>query len=217
MSTVITEIVAQADSYLDSSSPTTNFGTLDFGLWGTGFGSPPAILRPILDFDTSTAAKDLAGHTIVSVTLSLQVISPATKPALYWWEQMLRTDWSETQATWQMRNALMSWAEAGCSGLGLDYIEEGRSEGRLPTDGSEPHLHTTDEMKALFLKTLPGGRLLLRGRLQDESESLSVAIFHSRDAVDPNNRPRLIIVSEPPPPPPPPPSLTVAEKILILK
>lgn len=216
MSTVITEIVAQADSYLSSTSPTTNFGTLTFGLLGTSAGPPPVILRPILAFDTSTAAKDLAGHTIVSVTLSLQAFIPATTPAPYWWEQMLRTDWSETQATWQMRNALMPWAEAGCSGLGLDYTEEGRSEGQLPIDDSKPHLHTTDEMKALFLKTLPAGRLLLRGRLQDESGGTFFASFHSREAEDPKNHPRLIIVSEPPPPPPPP-SLTVAEKILILK
>src|SRR5690606_38204109 len=107
-------------------------------------------------------------------------------------------------------------SEAGCSGLGLDYTEEDRSEGQLPTDGSKPHLHTTDEMKALFLKTLPAGRLLLRGRLQDESGGTSWATFRAREAVDPSHRPRLIIVSEPPPPPPPP-SLTVAEKILILK
>lgn len=213
MSTVITEIVAQADAYLDSANPTTNTGTLAFGFLGVDL--PVGAYRPILDFDTSTAAKDLAGHTIVSVTLSLSVLFPASTPAPYWWEQMLRTDWSETQATWQRRNALMSWAEEGCSGLGLDYTEEGRSEGQLPIDGSKPHLHTTDEMKALFLKTLPAGRLLLRGRLQDESKVTSVAVFRSREAENPSNRPRLIIVSEPPPSPPP--SLTVAEKILILK
>lgn len=213
MSTVITEIVAQADAYLDSANPTTNTGTLAFGLLGVD--PPVGPCRPILDFDTSTAAKDLAGHTIVSVTLSLQVLSPAPTPAPYWWEQMLRTDWSETQATWQRRNALMTWAGAGCSGLGLDYTEEDRSEGQLPIEGGKPHLHTTDEMKALFLKTLPAGRLLLRGRLQDESDVTSVAVFRSREAENPSNRPRLIIVSEPPPPPPP--SLSVAEKILILK
>lgn len=111
------DATAGKDTYLHSSSATTNFGTADPLNLGQVFG---LTFRMIIEFDISDIT---AGSTITATSLALDVQSAANGggAAASHAYRLLRSDWVETEATWNIYKTSNNWTTAGAGSDGNDY------------------------------------------------------------------------------------------------
>lgn len=101
------------DTMLDSANPTTNFGT------GTNLDTYGAQnLTSILNFTLPSGS-----GTITQIKLFLYKTNRYNATAGYTHDvyQLLRNDWVETQATWNIFKTANNWTTAGALGVGTDY------------------------------------------------------------------------------------------------
>lgn len=95
------------DNRVESSSPTTNYGTGTFLQQGS---SPSGVVinRPLLNF----TLPNLTGQTVSTVKLYLYQYSSALTTTIEAYK-LTRTDWHETQSTWNIFKTANNWTTAG--------------------------------------------------------------------------------------------------------
>ncbi|KKN75204.1 hypothetical protein LCGC14_0383630 [marine sediment metagenome] len=100
---------AAKDTYLEEENPTTNNGADDFVFLRNMDASRNR--RPILEFDISALPSNI---TITSATLSLRVyVSFRTVGETVRAYKLTRTDWVESEATWNIYKTGSNWTTAG--------------------------------------------------------------------------------------------------------
>jgi hypothetical protein len=104
-----------ADTYLSDGNPTTNYGA---GTTVNLANISTLHWRSIVSFDFHSLVPSLA--TIISATLSMYFYSFATGRTLTVY-RLLRTDWIEAQATWNIYKTGSNWGTAGALGSGVDF------------------------------------------------------------------------------------------------
>lgn len=97
------------DANIDSKHPDTPFGTDTWAEVGCYLGDPE---RAIVEFDISELP---SGATLNSATLSLYKCGEDSNPEgrIYWAYKLTRTDWVESEATWNVYKSGLSWGTAG--------------------------------------------------------------------------------------------------------
>jgi len=101
------------DTYINEALPTTNYGSAaTIQLRDTGAGSD---CRSLMKFDLSVIG---TGKTINMASLSLK--SNSTRLVTDWRINAMLTDWTDSQATWQVRKTGINWGADGCQS-GVDF------------------------------------------------------------------------------------------------
>jgi endonuclease/exonuclease/phosphatase family metal-dependent hydrolase len=179
----------------------TNFGAGD--LVTRASIDPTWIRHALLDFDTHTTIP--AGSTITSATLTVTVKGGNTETrtiaALCAPESFL-----EQEATWLRRSASLMWAQAGGT---TNHQHATATATGIP--GSQVTFNVTPLVQEALSSSARYTRLMLIDGGADSKGSLRN--YHSNEAVDPAQRPKLEVTyggaPPPPPPPPPPPGATL--------
>jgi hypothetical protein len=120
------------DSYINSESPTTNYGSLTYI---QQYDRDGRNTRPVLSFDLSSIP---AGAVIQTAKLSLYYyyyfsgagageINPTGKTI--WLNKLTRNDWHETQSTWNIYKTGNNWTSAGG-----DFTTTDRVSATYPAD-----------------------------------------------------------------------------------
>ena len=127
---------ATADTYINEAAATTNYGTAaDFRIQkGTGSNQ-----FSLLKFDFSSVVP--AGATITLATLSLYAYT-ANGPDTLTAYRLLRTDWSESQATWNEYKTGSSWGTAGALNTTTDFTTDDSASGSVANNSAAWHNFT---------------------------------------------------------------------------
>ena len=116
MSSPVTLSTSTADGVIIENNPTTNYGT-DIAILVSPLSANRR--RALLKFDFSALVP--AGATITVATLKLYNRSTRTAGRTISVYRLLRTDWVETQATWNIYKTGSSWGTVGALNATTDY------------------------------------------------------------------------------------------------
>ena len=107
---------AGLDTFLDAGNTATNYGTGTTFYVGT-IGKTPKAMNSIIEIDVST----IPSYAIVSAaTLTMYANNAASSAFQCEVNQIRRTDWSETQATWTVYKTANNWGTAGAMNTSSD-------------------------------------------------------------------------------------------------
>lgn len=174
---------ATPDTYLDEFSATTNFGTGTLNV-GSIVDTEAIVL---LEFDISDIT---AGSTITSATLELNIAANVTAGAGKL-SRVLRTDWSELQATWTIYKTSNNWNTGGCKGDGSDYTSTAEITYGAPS-GTGAKSFTGLGPLAQDAVDSRAGKLRLRMKADAESGTAYFQAYNAEDTS--SNRPKLTVV-----------------------
>lgn len=105
---------AGKDTYLQSSTPTTNYGTNATLIFGNLFGT---VYRTLIEFDISDIA---AGSTISAAKITFTINTGVNTVAGHVY-RLLRSDWVEAEATWNIYKSGNNWTTAGAGSTVSDH------------------------------------------------------------------------------------------------
>lgn len=105
------------DTYLDQANPTTNYGGNATMTFGDVFVKSDGFEFPLLEFDISDIT---AGSTVTSASLDLFAESVVTGGFDSRVQRIVRSDWSESQATWNIYKTGNDWSTTGARHDGND-------------------------------------------------------------------------------------------------
>lgn len=110
---------ASKDTYINGASPTTNYGGGE-GLIISydSFGS--MLKRALVEFSVDWGV-DIPSEAIISSAVFSATVYFCTGSDTYYVSRLLRRDWVEMQATWNIYKTGSSWTTAGCGSNGNDY------------------------------------------------------------------------------------------------
>lgn len=189
------DATAGKDTYITSAAATTNFGTTTPAIMGQFLGSTYRIL---IEFDLQVGGTIPAGSTITAAQLDLNiesVIAGGGSAASHVY-RLLRADWVETEATWNIYKTANNWTTAGAGSDGNDYTT---------TDGVAFNLRTSaGTLSITGLATLVqdaldnrSSKLILLLRKDVTSDSITNSPSSS-DSGTAGNRPKLTVDYTPP-------------------
>ena len=108
-------IPASADTLISYAAPTTNYGT------AVGFQCTPlasSLCHALLSFNLLVGLPSVFTVVFAKLRLYTYAVFAARTIAAY---RCLRTDWVETQATWNIYKTGSSWGTVGCLLAETDY------------------------------------------------------------------------------------------------
>lgn len=105
------------DTYLSSTAPSNNYGTLGSIFVGELDTAPSAVTRSLIKFDLSSIPSNAL---ITTATLSLMISANYSNTPRYYNLYRVLRDWVESQATWNAWKTGNSWTTAGAGGNGTD-------------------------------------------------------------------------------------------------
>lgn len=183
------------DTNLASSTPAVNYGT-SVGIGAEG--STTQIVRALLQFSIAALPP---GITINSASLQLYYIfAVAGTPTgrTYNAYRLLRLDWVELQATWNIYKAASNWSTPGAGNDGLDFTSVNGANAIVPAVNNWMSWDVKDQVIWAFLNGVDAAF-----RISDSVEDSVVrhqSAFPSRDeAVQTTLRPKLVIDYTPAP------------------
>ena len=180
------------DTMLRSDQSSTNYGgepTMSAGRTPTG-----GVSRSLVEFAVAWGVDVPAGAEIRSATMTLRVMS-RSKAAIYTVSRLLRADWMEYEATWDIYESGSPWTTAGCGSDGDDY-DSTDAVGVTIEDTGDHSWNVTNLVKAAQAAGAnPAFRI--HGSVEDVT---TYAYFASRESVITGYRPRLAIDYLIPPP-----------------
>ena len=120
------------DTYIREDQATTNFGgaTLLYLSWYTSYA-----IVDLAEFAITWGTDIPAGATITSATLSLYYYEKVgTDPVglTAYAERLLRLNWVESEATWNIYKTGSNWSTAGCGNDGADYTSTNAASAVVP-------------------------------------------------------------------------------------
>jgi len=181
-----------SDTTMQSSSPTTNFDTLNnFGVGEAASGS--YIFRSLIKIDFSTLP---AGSIITSATLKMTPIVDDSSNARTMYAHRVLRDIVFNQATWNIWKTSNNWGTAGCSNSSTDY--DGAVVLGSATQPASPTLNSADsftmsltasEIQKLFDGTNTNNGIVLFVATQSDD-----AIYYaSKDHATSSYRPKVTV------------------------
>jgi hypothetical protein len=166
-----------ADTYLSEQNPTTNYSAVTLLMAGR---NPGLRGRAIFRFDFSALP---AGCVIEKAVLSLYVDSVSTGGD-YGIYELTRTDWIETQATWNIYKTGSNWTAAGG-----DYISDRKAVKNIIATGWAEW-----DVKALCEHFQSAHNEIANILLKWELENNDYFIYvRSEDHLTESTRPKLVI------------------------
>lgn len=198
------------DTLLYSSAPNTNYNTYD--RWEMGHESTN-LEQEVVRYDLSSIPNDAI---ISAVKLIVYVTDIVGTGDTITFRRILaaNSDWSITQATWNIRKTAFSWAgSAGCSTVGTDTSNTKMAEVAASSWGAQSAWKDitldVDEFKLMWANNYGFWAGTETGNTGNR------VIFFSMDASSPydGNRPKLEITYTQPPPLP---SMTASRRIIQL-
>lgn len=112
---------AALDTFLSSKSPTTNYGTSDTFHVGES-NADEDVWRGLIKFTQLSDATIPINATVLEAILTLQVKSDYSSNTRTLRAYLLKRDWVEAQATWNIYSTGNNWATAG--GFGAADCEQ---------------------------------------------------------------------------------------------
>jgi len=179
------------DTYILSSSPTTNYGTSSVIVVGQVLPfATPEINRGLIKFDISSIPSN---SSIVSANLYLWVSADDSSNARTLSAYRVLRAWVEAQATWNVYSTGNNWGTAGCSNTSTD--REAASIGSASVGASE----SVGTMITIALNTAKveewiNGTLTNNGLLlKVDTESSDKYSYDSSSSGTAGERPKLVI------------------------
>lgn len=102
------------DTPMDKNNPTTSFATFSYSR--AQRYSDGNFIRGLQRWTTPNLSGTITEMRLYVYAFDMQ--TTAKDVSIY---NCLRTDWSESQATWNIYKTSNNWTTAGCSGAGTDY------------------------------------------------------------------------------------------------
>ncbi len=115
------------DCYLYQSSPTTNYGVTNNAVGIQSIAN--SVARGLVSFDFSASVP--AGATITTATLSMYAYNVSSGMPIVV-NRMLRNDWVENQATWNIYKTSSSWGTVGALNSTSDYTTTNSATANCP-------------------------------------------------------------------------------------
>lgn len=171
------------DTYIDSSHSTTNYGGNDRFFVGVGYVG-------IIEFSLSGLP---SGSVVTSATMSLYWAQNAgiTGGEVVDCYRVLRTDWVESEATWNIFKTGNNWTTAGCNSNGNDYTTTHASSFTLPAPAVGINHFQDCDVKDMVIDSVSAGNdAIFKVRMADAGV---IAVFLSKEHVTSANRPKLVI------------------------
>lgn len=176
------------DTSLDSSTPTTNYGST---VWFASGETGGAIARALIKFDLSSIP---AGSTIDDATLSLWVQADVSSNTRTKRVYRVIQAWTEAGANWNTYDGSNAWATAGCGDTTNDREATdigSASMGASESIGTEIQFTLT---AAKIQEMITGGVFTNNGFIiVTDTESADYYQFDSSDGATAGERPKLVI------------------------
>jgi hypothetical protein len=184
MASPVTIQPSTADTHLIEDTPTTNTGTQTFFYV---YPETTKRRRSILKFDLSASVP--AGATITLTTLILYCgVTLASRTITVY--RLLRTDWVEAQATWNIYKTGNNWTTAGALSDGNDFTSTDAATAASVAAGQNLSVTVTAQVQTA-LDSVAGVAHFL---LADEGASATGGhSYESRNHVTEARRPKLYI------------------------
>lgn len=123
------------DTRIHEGNPTTNYGSeSDFRTSAPFYSGNTQ--RALCEFSISWGVDIPAGATLTAATLYLYYFDygagddPQTRTIYA--DRLIRLDWVELEATWNIYKAASNWTTAGCGSDGNDYEDDNRASDVVP-------------------------------------------------------------------------------------
>lgn len=117
-----TDVAASADTYIDDSATTTNYGSSTQIKLGAQFGFPNILWHSLQRFDLSAVT-----GRVFDVDLEADITSAASA-ITFGFYRLTTTDWTEAGVTWSKKNGVDNWA-GGAAFTAADYTTvDGKSQ-----------------------------------------------------------------------------------------
>lgn len=187
MASPVTIQPSTIDTSLFKDAPTTNYGTND-SLYIAAMNSGATLYAGILKFDFSAVVP--AGATITLATLSLNCASNVASRTITVY-RLLRTDWVENQATWNIYKSGSNWGTAGALGSGVDFTSTDAATAASVTNGEWLNENVTAQVQTALNSVGRVAHFLVRDLGTPNAGSGN--IYSSREATTTANRPKLYI------------------------
>jgi hypothetical protein len=191
MASPFSDQVNSVDTFIDSSTPTTNYGTGVF--MGVGeVNAATEITRSLIKWDLSSIPPSA---TITSATLSIYIQgnlgANANDRSVYAY-RVLRA-WTEAGATWNKYDGTNDWGTAGCSNTTSDReatdIGSAAVAKSLP-NGTEIQISLTpSKVQEWISGALTNNGILLKDDVEVDEEYN----YHTHEGATANLRPKLVI------------------------
>jgi hypothetical protein len=193
MASPLTIQPSSKDNFIYSGTATTNYGTLAYVQTYTNVGAVPQ--RPLIEFVPNWGTDPPAGATISNATLYLYyydvgLLDPVGRTINCY--RLLRTDWHETQSTWNIYKTSNNWTTAGAGSDGNDYTTTNMASAVIPASYGWMSWDVTEQVK-----TAQTGSINVEFELRDSVENSATAYYpswYSKDyTTDTTKCPKLII------------------------
>lgn len=185
--------IATHDCFLHELEPAV---THDTGQWNVE-GSVIVILRPLLEFDISSIPADCIIQDAILYAYYFQTDIGTPAGRTYNVRRLLRRDFEESEATWNVYKTGSSWTTAGCGSTSTDYTLTDSASATVPAEDNWMDWNVTAQVNQAYTNSTTADF-----RISDNVEDDAVrhnAVFKSGEAAEAGWRPRLEVTYELPP------------------
>lgn len=184
-------ITSSKSVYLDGANATTNNNSLGLEVRHSTTSPPTFSESSLVNFDLSSIT---AGSTCTTAVLKL-TCDGTTSSGSWDVHQLLRTDWDEGQATWNVYKTATNWGTAGALGSGTDVSgNPANGSGRLAHfTGScavDDVISFTDDGMCAYISSLFGSGTAQFAILQQTNGNVKLNAADDETA-DSSKRPKL--------------------------
>ena len=186
--TILTLQAADKDTDIEEEAPTTNLGSVANITLDCKSGN---IRHILMEFSIATLpAKAIISNASLSL-LYYAALTGTPEGRTYYCDRLVRRDFVESQATWNVYYTGASWSSAGCNTLDTDYTNEYRASAVLPAAGNWIAWDVTNQVKVA-----QGASVTADFCIRDSDETggtRHLPSFRSAEYATSGERPKLVI------------------------
>jgi hypothetical protein len=193
MASPLTIQPSSEDTSIAEGTATTNYGTdayLDVRSRATNLD-----IRSLCEFAITWGTDIPAGAILTSATLSLNYYAkgandPVGRTIVA--ARVLRTDWVEAQATWNIYKTGSSWTTVGCGSDGNDYISTGQANSVVPAAYGWMTWNVLTILQACQTAGV-NPIFRLKDSVEESATAYTTRFYSLNEAVETALRPKLVI------------------------
>jgi len=179
------------DNRIQNSNPTTNYGTETFSNIGKGyFGDVNYWLG---EFTVAWGVDIPAGAIITGASLQLWMYQINSLGMATLAQRLLRTDWHETQSTWNIYKTSNNWTTAGALSNGNDFTSTDQSSSAVPAAHTWMTFNDANMVNQIQTAQTGGINPLFKVRLTSEGTNNRTFAPANREDGTAASRPKLTI------------------------